>query len=393
MSYCLNPSCQKPQNPEVAFCLTCGSKLLLKERYRAVKPIGQGGFGITFLAVDEDKPSKPRCVIKQFFPQAQGTKTVQKAAELFNQEAKRLDELGLHPQIPELLAYFTQDERQYLVQEFIDGQNLAQELEQQGAFNETQIRQLLNDLLLVLQFVHDHQVIHRDIKPENIIRRSSDRQLVLVDFGASKFATGTALVKTGTSIGSPEYVAPEQLRGKAVFSSDIYSLGVTCIHLLTQVSPFDLYDISEDVWVWRQYLKSPVSDSLGRILDKMLESAIIRRYQSADQVLKDLNSQTSPAATTKAQMPVTQAKPVPKSPPSAPSSVTTSGSKIDQELAELRSQFLGGATPKSKIDIESQRIKAQPASSATRKSDIDLELEQLKAQFLSSDPSQNSNGS
>ncbi len=394
MSYCLNPHCQKPQNPrDIKFCLTCGSKLLLKERYRAIKPIGQGGFGITFLAVDEDKPSKPRCVIKQFFSQAQGTNTVQKAVELFNQEAVRLDELGLHPQIPELLAYFTQDDRQYLVQEFIDGQNLAQELQQQGAFNETQIRQLLNDLLPVLQFVHEHQVIHRDIKPENIIRRTSDRQLVLVDFGASKFATGTALLRTGTSIGSPEYVAPEQLRGKAVFSSDIYSLGATCIHLLTQVSPFDLYDISEDAWVWRQYLRSPISDSVGRILDKMLESAINRRYQSASEVLKDLNSHTSPAATTKAQTSVTQAKPVAKSPLSGHFSVTKSGSDIDQELAEIRSQFLGGATAKSDSELELERMKVQPPSSASRKSDIDLELEQLKAQFLNSDPSQNSTGS
>jgi hypothetical protein len=124
----------------------------------------------------------------------------------------------------------------------------------------------------------------------------------------------------------------------------------------------------------------------------MLESAIIRRYQLADEVLKDLNPHTSPKATAKAQTPVTQAKPVAKSPPSGPFSVTTSGSKIDQELAELRSQFLGGATRKSDIDLELERMKAQPPSSATRKSDIDLELEQLKAQFLSSDPSQNSTG-
>nr|WP_245915877.1 serine/threonine-protein kinase [Merismopedia glauca] len=110
MSYCLNPTCQKPQNPpESLFCLNCGSKLILRERYRALKVIGQGGFGKTFLAVDQDKPSKPRCVIKQFYPQAQGTDNAQKAAALFDQEAVRLDDLGRHPQIPELLAHFTQD--------------------------------------------------------------------------------------------------------------------------------------------------------------------------------------------------------------------------------------------------------------------------------------------
>ncbi len=268
-----------------------GDNLLLKERYRAIKQIGQGGFGKTFLAVDEDKPSKPLCVIKQFYPQAQGTGTLAKAIELFNQEAVQLDLLGKHPQIPELLAYFTQEDEQYLVQEFIDGQNLAQELADRGTFSETQIWQLLNDLLPVLQFCHARKVIHRDIKPENIILRKSEtqRKLVLVDFGAAKSATNTALNRTGTSIGSPEYVAPEQMRGRAVFASDIYSLGATCINLLTGRSPFDSYDINNDTWVWQQYLKTPVSHKLSRILNKMLESIPIRRYQTVDEVLKDLN--------------------------------------------------------------------------------------------------------
>lgn len=292
MSYCLNPNCQKPQwnSTLTKFCLSCGSRLLLRERYRAIQLIGQGGFGRTFLSVDEDKPSKPRCVIKQFFPQSLGTNHTEKAVELFHQEAVRLDELGKHPQIPDLLAHFDQDEQQYLIQEFIDGQNLADELENNGVFNETQIRELLNDLLPVLAFVHQRQVIHRDIKPENIIRRSSDARLVLVDFGAAKFATGTALFKTGTIIGSVEYTASEQLRGKAVFASDLYSLGATCIYLLTRVSPFDLFDTNEGIWVWRNYLRSPISDSLSRILDKMLEQYTKQRYQSALEVLQALNS-------------------------------------------------------------------------------------------------------
>jgi len=386
MSYCLNPRCPTPQNlTGTNFCRTCGSKLLLKDRYRTLKPIGQGGFGKTFLAVDEDKPSQPRCVIKQFFPQAQGTNTVQKAAELFTQEAVRLDELGKHPQIPELLAYFSQDSQQYLVQEFIDGKDLAQELADHGAFNEAQIRALLNDLLPVLQFVHQHQVIHRDIKPENIIRRTSLSkggigQLVLVDFGASKAATGTSLARTGTAIGSAGYIAPEQSLGRAVFASDLYSLGVTCIHLLTQRHPFDLFDVSEGVWVWRDALKSPVSDALGRILDRMLESPINRRYQSAAEVLQDLNPQTPPAGRVNFQQSATPAatSPVKSQPP-----VTKSSGKIDDELAELKSQFLGTPTPKS----PSQKSASQQASSPSppkSQSQIDLELEELKSQFLGS---------
>lgn len=300
MSYCLNPSCSKPQNPDAAkLCKNCRSKLLLRDRYRAIKPIGQGGFGRTFLAVDEDKPSKPRCVIKQFLPPeavlipSASNRNSKKAAELFEQEAMRLDELGKHPQIPELLAYSIQDSRQYVVQEFIDGQNLAQIVEIEGIFTGNQIQDLLNSLLPVLHFIHSHNVIHRDIKPENIIR-SPDKELVLVDFGAAKIATGTALLKTGTSIGSPEYIAPEQARGKAFFTSDLYSLGVTCLYLLTQVSPFDLFDPGEDVWIWRQYLtKNPVTEELGKILDKMIENATNRRYQTAVEILKILNPQAA----------------------------------------------------------------------------------------------------
>ncbi len=270
---------------------------MLGDRYRSLKLIGRGGFGRTFLAVDEYKPSKPRCVIKQFFPQAQGTDNTEKAERLFQQEAVRLEELGTHPQIPDLLAHLTHDKRQYLVQEFIDGQNLAEELEADGCFDEDQIIRLLKDLLPVLQFIHENNVIHRDIKPQNIIRRHQDNRLFLVDFGAAKFATGTALARTGTVIGTAGYVAPEQAYGKATFASDLYSLGVTCIHLLTQIDPFELYSVSEGTWVWQDYLSNPVSQELGRILDKMLEGATRRRYSTAVDVINDLNLPLGTSAT------------------------------------------------------------------------------------------------
>lgn len=318
MSYCLNPDCTRPQNPIGAkFCQNCGSKLLLQGRYRALKLIGQGGFGRTFLAVDEAQSVKPRCVIKQFFPQSQSSKDAQKAAQLFEQEAVRLEELGKHPQIPQFLEHFAEDNRQYLVQEFIDGQNLAEVLDVEGAFTEVQIRDLLNNLLPVLEFIHSHNIIHRDIKPENIIRRTppspplargggvsvsqtrrssasrgagGGEQWVLVDFGAAKYATGTALGRTGTVIGSAGYAAPEQAGGKAVFPSDIYSLGVTCLHLLTQTEPFDLYSFSEASWVWRDYLRRPVSRQLGQVLDRMVAIATSQRFQWASEVLNALNT-------------------------------------------------------------------------------------------------------
>lgn len=299
MSYCLNPHCQKPQqNPSDAkFCHSCGKEIILGGRYRAIELLGAGGFGRTFLATDEKNSQRTRCVIKQFFPQDQGFVNKLKAAELFQQEAVRLEILGKHPQIPQLLAHFEQEKQQYLVQEFVEGRNLAQELAETGPFNEIKIRKLLNDLLPVLQFVHSNQLIHRDIKPENIIRRRSDKQLVLVDFGAAKLVDKSSLQKTNTIIGTAAYTAPEQLRGKANFASDIYSLGVTCVHLLTQMSPFDLFDNRDGNWAWRDYAGQLISEQLGQVLDKMLEPALNRRYLSTAQVIKALNPSFSQPAT------------------------------------------------------------------------------------------------
>jgi serine/threonine protein kinase len=308
MNQCLNPDCLAVNLEVHRFCQKCGSSLWLKNRYQALKLIGQGGFGKTFLAIDHDKPSKPQCVIKQFFPQGQGTGGLQKAAELFAEEAKRLDELGKHPQIPELLAYFIhEDKRQYLVQEYIAGQNLEQELKSQGNFTQDKIRALLLDLLPVLDFIHQRQVIHRDIKPENIIRRAQDNKLVLVDFGAAKAVTPVNRSVTGTMIGSAEYVAPEQMNGKAVNASDLYNLGVTCLYLLTGISPFDLFDMGEHEWCWRDYLVNnsvnhSINDNLANVLDKLVSKGTKKRYQSVGQVIQDLSLKSEPIKqTTKIQ--------------------------------------------------------------------------------------------
>ena len=216
--------------------------------------------------------------------------------ELFEQEAVQLDILGDHSQIPTLLWHGQQEGEHYIVQEYINGQNLGEELAQQGSYREAQVWKLLGDLLPVLERIHEVKVIHRDIKPENIIRRRIDQRLVLVDFGTVKVGTQTALAKTGTTIGSAEYAAPEQGRGKAVFASDLYSLGVTCIHLLTQISPFQLYSDEEEGWVWRDFLPPgvTVSAKLGKVLDKLLESALSRRYSSATAVLRDMKSSPAP---------------------------------------------------------------------------------------------------
>lgn len=293
MPYCLNPSCWKPNNPDgTRFCMNCGKNLQLKGLYEAIALIGQGGMGRTFRARDLGRLGQP-CAIKQFLPQFSGSDLMQKAIALFESEAAQLKALGSHPQIPELIAYFEEDGCLYLVQELIEGENLDVELQRNGIFNEAQIYQLLENILPVLQFIHDRQVIHRDIKPENIIRRSgSAGNLVLVDFGAAKSFTTNTASRTGTLIGSAEYIAPEQARGKAIPQSDLYSLGVTCIFLLTGISPFNLYDDERDRWIWREKLQTSISDHLAMILNRLLERAIANRYRSANEVLHDLQDLT-----------------------------------------------------------------------------------------------------
>lgn len=198
MICCLNPDCQNPQNHDGSkFCQSCDTPLvpLLRNRFRIIRVLSdEGGFGRTYLAEDTDKLNDS-CVVKQLAPKFQGTWAQKKAMELFSQEAKRLQELGGHPQIPTLLAYFEQDNCLYLVQQFIDGNNLLQELRLRKHYKDSDIQSLLLDLLPILKFIHSRGVIHRDIKPENIIRRKRDGRLILIDFGSAKQLTAAVQKK------------------------------------------------------------------------------------------------------------------------------------------------------------------------------------------------------
>lgn len=299
--HCLNPDCQAENPPGTKFCQKCGTPFLLKQRYQCDRTLGQGGFGRTHLVRDGQR-GNAKVVVKQFIPSEELRKStggLQKALQLFHEESERLLQLDQHPQIPILFEAFEEHKSHFLVQQFIDGQTLADELDEQGKpFTEAQVRSLLLDMLPVLQFVHDRQIIHRDIKPENIIRRQIDSRLVLIDFGAAKVVTQTALARTGTMIGNAGYAAPEQSFGKAIFASDLYSLGVTCLHLLTQMYPFDLYDSMDGTFAWRDYLNNnSVSDALATVLDKLTHSLPKYRYRSTQDVLRDLE-QISPSFAT-----------------------------------------------------------------------------------------------
>jgi serine/threonine-protein kinase len=287
--YCLNPDCLRPENPPAAStCAFCGQPLLLRNRYRAFKRLGQGGFGATFLARDEDMPSKPWRVIKQLRPAENSPQLARLAEELFNREAEVLERLGEHSQIPKLYAHFQEGGKFYLVQEFIEGITLAQEMRRNGPFSEEQARQVMQEVLLILSYVHSHNTVHRDIKPANLIRRKEDGRLVLIDFGAVKqLGPGHTLSEEGTAIRSLGFSPPEQMAGQAVGpASDLYALAATCLNLMTLESPAKFYDHNTGQWDWSDRLQ--LSPEFDAILRRMLHPVISQRFATATEALRAL---------------------------------------------------------------------------------------------------------
>ncbi|WP_366525040.1 bifunctional serine/threonine-protein kinase/formylglycine-generating enzyme family protein [Acaryochloris sp. IP29b_bin.137] len=272
---------------------------MLRNRFKILKPLGQGGFGKTYLAEDTDKLNRP-CVIKQLFYQGQSSNANQKIIELFMREAEQLDRLKANQQIPDLLAYFEEEGYLYLAQEYVDGGDLLKELQTDGPFSAEKIKELLFALLPVLAFIHSKGLIHRDLKPENIMRRKLDGRLVLIDFGVARQISMSKLSLTGTKVGSPGYFSVEQFaEGKATASSDLYS----CFHLLTGQYPGDLWTMQGYGWVnnWQDYLSHAIDSQLAAILDKLLQVRSEDRYQSADEVLADLNQSKAQAEAEKLQ--------------------------------------------------------------------------------------------
>jgi serine/threonine protein kinase len=288
MICCLNPHClqESPPCPDsTKYCTSCGTRLaLLSDRYRPIKRIGQGGFGITYLAEDTARFNKC-CVIKQL------TLQIPDAQRLFEAEARRLEELADYPSIPRLLAYHSNSNYLYLVQEFVEGQDLNKELQQKGVFNEAQVKDFLNVILPILGVIHERGIIHRDIKLDNIMRSANNR-LVLIDFGISKIIPANNTPYPGTIAGTNGYAAPEQMKeGIVTPASDLYSLGAASFHLLTNMSPGNMFMDYGYNWTisWREHLNQSISTELGEIIDKLLRHEYKNRYQSAKEVLKALD--------------------------------------------------------------------------------------------------------
>ncbi|MBD2676996.1 MULTISPECIES: serine/threonine-protein kinase [Nostoc] len=345
--YCTRPRCPRPQNyfadlddittlktTQQKYCISCGMPLLLDGRYVTMKLLGRGGFGAAFLARDRRIPGMRQCVVKQFQPAGNLTSTqLQQAQLMFEREAEVLAQIGNeHEQIPDLFAFFPvilnslqpgqQDQFFYLVQEYIDGQNLEEELTQQGQFSEQKVSEVLQEILKILKFVHERGIIHRDIKPSNIMRRR-DGKLFLLDFGAVKQVANVASgAASSTGIYSLGFAPPEQMTGGQVFpSTDLYALAVTAITLLTDKEATQLFDAYSNQWKWRGQVN--VSPRLADVLDNMLLPAANQRFQSAQEVLDALNSPSlastqinSPSVTPQSSQ--SPSHPVPQTPVTQP---------------------------------------------------------------------------
>ncbi len=296
----MNRFSSKVTNPEYSSQQTqlgqmCGSKQLFCNRYEILQILGRGGFGITYLAKNAVLPGNPLCVIKQLCPKVTNLKSWQRACDRFEKEAKTLGQLGSHSQIPLLLDYFERDGEFYLVQEYVQGLTLAQEVRRTGPKNEAVVKRFLQELLPVLQYLHKHHVIHRDIKPQNLLRCEDDGRVVLIDFGAVKeklIETCENSIDKTAFIGTMGFAPPEQLSLHPVYASDIYALGMTCLYLLTGKSPLEFdYDTDTGEICWQKEVN--ISNNFVQVLGKMLKIPLDERFQTADEAIAALSQESS----------------------------------------------------------------------------------------------------
>jgi serine/threonine protein kinase, bacterial len=268
--------------------------------YPISQQLGTGGFGTTYLATNTLMPSRPYCVVKQLIPTSTDPQVEQLIQDRFKQEAIVLENLGKgsNGMIPMLYHYFVEQGDFYLVQEYIEGQSLADRIRNYGVFTETQVRQFLTDILPTLTYIHSKGIIHRDIKPDNIMVRQSDNKPVLIDFGAVKEIMTTVMIPSASTaksivIGTPGFMPMEQMSGRPVFASDLYALSLTAIYLLTGKTPGEIEtDPHSGAINWQVYAPN-VSPQLAEVLNKSIEYSPRDRYMNAPEMLQALGSNSS----------------------------------------------------------------------------------------------------
>ncbi len=301
---------------------------LLQNHYRIVKLLGQGGFGRTYLAEDEGRFNE-RCAIKEFVPIKGQDRFSDKATQLFQREASVLYQI-IHPQIPKFRATFEEQERLFLVQDYVEGPTYHEVLNQRKLegqhFSEAEVRQFLQQILPVLAHIHAKGIIHRDISPDNIIQRQSDRLPVLIDFGVVKEVVtrmqmspteAAGNVSQATTVGKAGYAPSEQMQaGKAYPSSDLYALAVTAIVLLTGREPQALFDDINFAWNWQPL--ASVTPSFAAVLNKALQYRPSDRYQSVSQMAQALQSSLNPPSPNSSSLNPVPTPPLPHAPTPPP---------------------------------------------------------------------------
>ncbi|NEQ36924.1 MAG: SUMF1/EgtB/PvdO family nonheme iron enzyme [Okeania sp. SIO3I5] len=312
---------------------------ILRNHYKIIDSLGSGGFGDTYLAEDLDLPGNPKCVVKHLKPKSSDPEVLATAQRLFEREAETLYKLGQDSdQIPKLFAHFQEGTEFYLVQEYIEGQDISKELTPGKKLSESYTIALLKGILEALAVAHQKNIIHRDIKPENLMRRKSDNKIVLIDFGAVK---EISVLTTGltVAVGTPGYMPSEQSNGKPRLSSDIYAVGMVGIQALTGKEPENLpTDQDTGNIIWRN--EAQVSNHLANILDKMVWEYFRERYKNATEVLEALNIQTPPQPTPAPTLqPTPQPTPAP-TPQPTPSQTKTVVAKPQPQPNKTRRQIL-----------------------------------------------------
>ena len=266
---------------------------LFKNQYVIIHRLGQGGFGTTYFAKDITAARPLCCVIKQLKYKSQTSIELERSQRRFQREARMMARLGNHAQMPGLLSHFIDDGKFYLVQEHVPGLTISQEVSRRGIQTEAQVKQFLSEMLPIIRHVHRQNLLHLDIKPSNIIRRSDDGKLVLIDFGAVRKASQEVDVPTKKRrcAGTIGFAPAEQLEGTPTYASDIYALGVTCLYLLTGISPLDLAMSSNGQNLrWQESVE--LSPYFTRVLNRMLHADAARRFQNTYELERAMNLET-----------------------------------------------------------------------------------------------------
>ena len=292
--------------------------ILISNRYRVLSVLGDGGFGQTFLVEDTHMPSNRRCVLKQLKPSQDDRETQAIVQERFQREAATLETLGeAHDQIPQLYAYFKEGEQFYLVEQWVDGDTLTQKVQRDGKLSEAATQDMVASLLDAIACVHSQRIVHRDIKPDNIIVRRQDGQPVLIDFGAVKEAMNTTLSspddRQGSShsivVGTPGFMPSEQLSGRPVYASDIYSLGLSAIYMLTGKLPQELaLNPQTGELLWRDQAPH-ISPEFANFLNCAIHMNAQHRFQNVSEMQSILNTLRLNRMQAFSTMPVTQHPP------------------------------------------------------------------------------------